>query len=56
MVRLYKWALSTMPLKVGDVAPDFALPDHNGNPVALREFRGKKNVALVFYILANTPT
>jgi len=29
------------------VAPDFTLPDLNGNPVSLSDFRGKK-VLLVF--------
>jgi peroxiredoxin len=43
-------------LKVGDPAPGFELPDHNGNRIRLSEFRGKKNVILAFYVLANTPT
>lgn len=34
---------------VGDVAPDFTLPDQHGNPVTLSQFRGKKNVVLFFY-------
>lgn len=34
---------------VGDVAPDFTLPDQNGHPVTLSQFRGKKNVVLFFY-------
>jgi mycoredoxin-dependent peroxiredoxin len=29
-------------------APDFTLPDLNGNPVSLSDFRGRKNVLLVF--------
>ena len=29
-------------------APDFALPDFNGHSVALSDFRGRKNVLLVF--------
>ena len=41
-------------LKVGDQAPDFTLPDHNGNATKLSEFRGKKNVVLAFYVLAFT--
>ncbi len=45
-----------MKLNAGDRAPDFALPDQDGNSVALADFRGKKNVVLVFYVLANTPT
>jgi cytochrome oxidase Cu insertion factor (SCO1/SenC/PrrC family) len=41
-------------VKVGDTAPDFTLEDQNGNKVSLHEFRGKKNVALAFYIFAFT--
>lgn len=41
-------------LKVGDLAPDFTLPDQNGKPVRLADFRGKKNVVLAFYVLAFT--
>ena len=43
-----------MKIKVGDMAPDFTLEDQNGNKVSLHEFRGKKNVALAFYIFAFT--
>lgn len=35
-------------LPVGTQAPDFTLPDKDGNPVSLRDFRGKK-VVLYFY-------
>jgi cytochrome oxidase Cu insertion factor (SCO1/SenC/PrrC family) len=41
-------------LKVGDLAPDFTLPDTKGQPVKLSDFRGKKNVVLAFYVLAFT--
>jgi len=41
-------------IKVGDEAPDFTLVDQNGNKVTLSSFRGKKNVALAFYIFAFT--
>jgi len=41
-------------VKVGDVAPDFTLTDQNGNKVSLHDFKGKKNVALAFYIFAFT--
>lgn len=45
-----------MPVMVGDRAPDFTLPDQNGNPVKLAGFLGKKNVVVAFYVLAHTPT
>ena len=51
------WKGEQMPppkVKVGDVAPDFTLEDQNGNKVSLHDFRGKKNVALAFYIFAFT--
>ncbi len=41
-------------LKVGDVAPDFALPSDKGAVVKLSDYRGKKNVILAFYVLAFT--
>jgi cytochrome oxidase Cu insertion factor (SCO1/SenC/PrrC family) len=41
-------------VKVGDVAPDFTLTDQNNNKVSLHEFKGKKNVALAFYVFAFT--
>jgi hypothetical protein len=44
-----------MALKVGDEAPDFTLRDQTfKNQVTLHDFRGKKNVALAFYIFAFT--
>jgi cytochrome oxidase Cu insertion factor (SCO1/SenC/PrrC family) len=41
-------------VKVGDEAPDFTLRDTKMNQVSLHDFRGKKNVALAFYIFAFT--
>jgi cytochrome oxidase Cu insertion factor (SCO1/SenC/PrrC family) len=41
-------------IKVGDEAPDFTLLDQNRKPVSLHDFRGKKSVALAFYIFAFT--
>jgi AhpC/TSA family len=35
--------------RVGEPAPEFTLPDANGRPVALADYRGKKGVVLVFY-------
>lgn len=44
-----------MAVEIGDVAPDFELPDQHGKPVKLSSFRGAKNVVLVFYPLAFSP-
>ena len=44
-------------IKVGDTAPDFTLLAFDGSkttPVSLKDFRGKKNVALAFYVFAFT--
>lgn len=38
-----------MPVEVGAVAPDFELRDQHRQPVRLSDFRGRKNVLLVFY-------
>lgn len=42
-------------LKLGDQAPDFALPDQDGGTVGLSSFLGKKKVVLVFYPGDMTP-
>jgi cytochrome oxidase Cu insertion factor (SCO1/SenC/PrrC family) len=36
-------------VKVGQAAPDFALEEMTGKRISLSDFRGKKNVVLVFY-------
>ena len=41
-------------LAPGDPAPDFELPDQNGNTVQLADFRGRK-LLLYFYPKADTP-
>ena len=41
-------------LEAGDTAPDFTLPDHDGNEVKLSELRGQ-TVVLYFYPRADTP-
>ena len=43
-----------MALAVGDVAPEFSLPDQNGTPVALSQFRGQR-VVIYFYPKDDTP-
>jgi thioredoxin-dependent peroxiredoxin len=42
-----EWLFSN-PLEIGTAAPDFTLPDQDGNAVTLSKLRGK-NVVLVFY-------
>lgn len=34
---------------VGDTAPDFSLRSHDGQVVTLSDYRGKRDVLLVFY-------
>ena len=41
-------------LDVGKKAPNFTLPDQNGNEVSLRDFLGTK-VVLWFFPKASTP-
>ena len=43
-------------VKVGGPAPDFTLMDQNGQSHSLHDYRGKKNVALAFYLWAFSPT
>jgi peroxiredoxin (alkyl hydroperoxide reductase subunit C) len=45
-----------MPIEVGTEAPDFVLRDQNNQEVRLSDFRGVRNVLLVFYPLAFTGT
>ena len=42
-------------LRVGDVAPDFRLPDHTGGYVRLSDYRWQSHVVIGFYPLAWTP-
>jgi thioredoxin-dependent peroxiredoxin len=41
-------------MDVNDKAPEFTLPDQNGDPVSLKDFRGM-TVVLFFYPKADTP-
>ena len=46
-----------LKLKVGEMAPDFTLLNYDGagvKPVSLHDYKGKKNVALAFYVFAFT--
>ena len=48
------FAEAAEPLKVGQPAPDFSLPDQNGKTRTLADFRGKW-LALYFYVKDDTP-
>lgn len=41
-----------MSLLIGDLAPEFSLPNQFGEDVSLNQFRGAKPVVLVFYPLS----
>ena len=41
-------------IEIGDEAPDFALEDQDRQVVRLSDFRGEKNVVVVFYPLSFT--
>ena len=46
-----------LKIKIGDEAPDFTLLAYDGTgvkPISLHDFRGKKNVALAFFVFAFT--
>ncbi len=50
-------APASMKLKVGDMAPDFTLLSFDGKDIqkiSLSDYRGKKSVALAFYVFAFT--
>jgi hypothetical protein len=46
---------SAFALEVGQKAPGFRLKATTGKPVALGDYRGKKNVVVQFYVLDFTP-
>jgi peroxiredoxin len=45
-----------MAISVGAAAPDFVLKDQSQKEVKLSDFKGKKNVVLIFYPLDWSPT
>ena len=46
---------SVLKVKIGDQAPNFALPSVSGEKVTLSQYRGKKNVVISFVPAAWTP-
>ena len=56
-VQEQKKPAEPLVLKVGDVAPDFTLLHYDGQgvkPLSLKDFRGKKNVVVAFFVFAFT--
>jgi len=49
----FLWGKS-IPITIGDPAPDFSLPDENGQMHSLSQYRGRK-VVVYFYPKDNTP-
>ncbi len=47
--------LGASALKVGDKAPDFTLPDTEGQPITLSKLLARGPVILAFYVKAFTP-
>ncbi|MBL7665017.1 MAG: thioredoxin-dependent thiol peroxidase [Bacteriovoracaceae bacterium] len=41
--------------KIGNVAPNFKLPDQDGTQISLADYKNKQNVVLYFYPKAMTP-
>src|ERR1700747_2587681 len=54
--RIGKHGGKRMAISVGAAAPDFTLKDQGQKEVRLSDFRGKKNVVIVFYPLDWSPT
>ena len=57
LITASAFAADPPKIKVGDMAPDFTLLAFDGEkvaPVSLHDFKGKKSVALAFYVFAFT--
>jgi len=48
-------ATATLLPTIGKPAPDFTLPSTSGEPVSLKQFKGKKSVILYFYPKDDAP-
>jgi peroxiredoxin Q/BCP len=46
---------SATKVEVGAPAPDFTLPNQEGQPISLKDYKGKNAVVLYFYPKDNTP-
>ncbi|HEU5262319.1 MAG TPA: peroxiredoxin [Gemmatimonadales bacterium] len=47
--------MSENNVRIGEIAPDFSLPDQAGKPMRLRELLGRGTVVLYFYPKDQTP-
>ncbi len=54
-IPLLAFLLGAAPLKVGDAAPDFTLPDTDGNLVTLSKLLQQGPVIVAFFPKAFTP-
>ncbi len=54
MIPLLAMLLGSVPLKVGEKAPPFTLPDTDGKPVALAKLLDEGPVILAFFPKAFT--
>ena len=54
MASLVELRYKYCDMETNKKAPEFTLPDENGNPVSLKQFRGQ-TVVLFFYPRASTP-
>jgi thioredoxin-dependent peroxiredoxin len=54
-LRLRKGESNMAAVKVGDRAPDFALPSQEGKLISLADFRGKSALVLFFYPKDESP-
>ena len=43
-------------LEIGEKAPEFTLPSTTGENISLKQFKGKKNVLIEFYVRDFGPT
>jgi thioredoxin-dependent peroxiredoxin len=53
-IPLLALLLGSSPLRIGDRAPEFTLPDTDGNPVSLSKLLQNGPVILAFYVKAFT--
>lgn len=48
-------ATATLLPTIGKLAPDFTLPSTTGEPISLKQFKGRKSVVLYFYPKNDSP-